>query len=117
MGPLDRAAAALERAQKSLEALARFAGVDMTERLGDGPIEDGYRQQMVAIAQGLDEVFNGELKGSARKVGFVVLVFPFGEGEGRCNYISNGADRKDIVAMMKEQIKRFEGQPEMAGRA
>jgi hypothetical protein len=28
---------------------------------------------------------------------------------GRCNYISN-ADRKDVVALMKEQIKLFEGQ-------
>ena len=37
--------------------------------------------------------------------------------EGRCNYISNGADRKDIVVMLKEQIKRFEGQPEMKGEA
>jgi hypothetical protein len=89
----------------------------MTHQLGDAPIEDGYRQAMMAIAQGLDEIFNGEAKGNDRKVGFVLLVFPFGEGEGRCNYISNGADRKDIVAMMKEQVKRFEGQPEMKGHA
>jgi hypothetical protein len=62
-------------------------------------------------------LFNGEKRGKAREVGFVLLVFPFGEKEGRCNYISNGADRRDIVTMMKEQIKRFEGQPEMSGRA
>ena len=89
----------------------------MTKRLGDAPIEAEYREKMEAIASGLDEVFNGEAKNNDRKVGFVLLVFPFGEGDGRCNYISNGADRKDIVAMMKEQIKRFEGQPEMEGRA
>jgi hypothetical protein len=89
----------------------------MTHQLGDAPIEDGYRQAMMAIAQGLNEIFNGEAKGNDRKVGFVLLVFPFGEGQGRCNYISNGADRKDIVAMMKEQVKRFEGQPEMKGHA
>jgi hypothetical protein len=29
----------------------------------------------------------------------------------------NGADRKDIVTLFKEQIKRFEGQPEISGRA
>ena len=86
-------------------------------RLGDAPIEDAYRENMVAIARVLDEQFNGEAEGNDRKVGFVLLVFPFGEGEGRCNYISNGADRKDIITMMKEQIKRFEGQPEMKGRA
>ena len=42
----------------------------MSERLGDAPIEDAYRENMVAIARVLDE-----------------------------------------------QIKRFEGQPEMKGRA
>lgn len=36
---------------------------------------------------------------------------------GRCNYISNGVDRKDVVTLMKEQIKRFEGQPDVTGRA
>ena len=72
---------------------------------------------MVATAQALDEYFNGSAKGPKRKVGFVLLVFPFGEDEGRCNYISNGADRKDIVTMLKEQIKRFEGQPEASGTA
>jgi len=65
----------------------------------------------------LDEAFNpGEL-GKDRKVGIVLLVFPFDGHEGRCNYISNGADRKDIVTLFKEQIKRFEGQPEMKGTA
>ncbi len=87
------------------------------ERLGDAPIENSYREKMQAIAQTLDEFLNGEAKGSDRKTGFVLLVFPFGAQDGRCNYISNGADRRDIVTMMKEQIARFEGQPEMKGRA
>lgn len=82
----------------------------MTNQLGDAPIEQKYREQMQAIAHVLDETFNGEAKGSARKTGFVLLVFPFGDHGGRCNYISNGADRKDVVALMKEQIKRFDGQ-------
>lgn len=87
------------------------------ERLGDAPIEAKHREMMNAIARVLDETFNGPAKGNDRKVGFVLLVFPFGENEGRCNYLSNGADRKDIVTMFKEQIKRFEGQPEMEGKA
>jgi hypothetical protein len=87
------------------------------ERLGDAPIEADYREKMTAVAQAIDELFNDGAKGADRKTGFVLLVFPFGEGEGRCNYISNGASRRDIVAMMKEQIKRFEGQPEMEGHA
>jgi hypothetical protein len=86
-------------------------------QLGDAPIEDAHRDTMVAVAKALDETFNGEAKGDKRTVGFVLLVFPFGDKEGRCNYISNGADRRDIVTMMKEQIARFEGQTEMKGKA
>jgi hypothetical protein len=89
----------------------------MAERLGDAPIEAQYREKMNVIARVLDETFNGEATGKARKTGFILLVFPFGEQEGRCNYISNGADRRDVVTMFKEQIKRFEGQPELTGRA
>lgn len=88
------------------------------ERLGDAPIEEAYRAQMQAVAVTLDEFFNGRAKGRARATGFVLLVFPFGEGKAdaeRCNFISNGAGRRDIVTLMKEMIARFEGQPEMEG--
>jgi hypothetical protein len=85
--------------------------------LGDAPIEDRHKTEMQGIARALDQVFNGDAKGDNRKVGFVLLVFEYGEHEGRCNYISNGADRRDIVTLMKEQIKRFEGQPELRGTA
>jgi hypothetical protein len=89
----------------------------MTEQLGDAPIESVYREQMNALARVLDMVFNGDAKGAERQVGFVLLVFPFEGHEGRANYISNGADRRDIVTLFKEQIKRFEGQPEVSGYA
>jgi len=89
----------------------------MAERLGDAPIEPEFYRLMNTIAGVLDEAFNGDKRGNERETGFVLLVFPFGDKEGRCNYISNGADRKDIVTMFKEQIKRFEGQPEMKGHA
>jgi hypothetical protein len=85
--------------------------------LGDKPIEDRYHQDMNALAAGIDKIFNGDAKGSTRETGFVLLVFPYGDTEGRCNFISNGADRKDIVTMFKEMIARFEGQPEIKGRA
>jgi len=89
----------------------------MSERLGDAPIEPQFRDTMNAVARGLDDVLNGEARGKDRKVGFVLLVFPFDAHDGRCNYISNGADRRDIVVMFKEQIKRFEGQPDITGSA
>lgn len=83
-------------------------GDDVSEHeLGDQPIEDAYKSMMNSIAGALDEGFNGEAKGKDRKVGFVLLVFEFGEKEGRCNYISNGADRDDVVRLMEEQIARF----------
>lgn len=86
-------------------------------RLGDAPIQPEYYLEMNEIAATLDQIFNGDARGSARKTGFVLMVFPFGSDDGRCNYISNGADRKDIVVLMKEQIARFEGQAEVSGQA
>jgi hypothetical protein len=87
------------------------------QRLGDAPLEAEYAEKMEAIARAIDELFNGDAKGDARKVGFVMMVFPFGDVSGRCNYLSNGADRQDVVTLMREMIARFEGQPEMEGRA
>jgi len=86
-------------------------------KLGDGPIEAAYREKMNAIAAVLDEQFNGDAKGKYRKVGFVLMVFGYGDTSGRCNYISNGADRKEIVTLMKEMIARFEGHPKQSGSA
>lgn len=45
------------------------------------------------------------------------MMFPFENFDGRCNYMSNGADRQDIVTLMREMIARFEGQPELKGQA
>ena len=81
--------------------------------LGDAPIEEKHRAEMLGIAKMLDAILNPT---PVRAVGFVLLVFPFEGREGRANYISNGADRKDIVTLFREQIARFEGQPEMEGR-
>jgi hypothetical protein len=83
------------------------------KRLGDAPVQEEYHDKMVATIQALDELFNGQVGGPGRKTGFVLMVFPFDEvapgGQGRCNYMSNGADRRDIVTLMKEMIRRFEG--------
>jgi len=90
----------------------------MTERLGDQPIEKKHVEMMNIIARTLDKLFNGDAKGTDRKVGFILMVFNMNDTEeGRCNYISNGADRKDVVVLMKETIKRFEGQAEVKGTA
>lgn len=83
-------------------------------RLGDAPIEPHLHSMMNALARGVDEILNGDER--PKKNGFIILIFPFEGHDGRCNYISN-AERKDVVTMLKEQIARFEGQPEMSGRA
>lgn len=86
-------------------------------QLGDAPIEAAYKDKMNRIAQALDLILNSGTKGNDRKIGWVLMVFQFGDHDGdRCNYISN-ANRQDVVTMMKEQIKRFEGQPELKGTA
>lgn len=77
-------------------------------QLGDAPIESGYELMMNNVAHALDIAFNGNPQGGERKTGFVLLVFPFGESDGRCNYISNGADRADVLKLLKEQAARFE---------
>lgn len=87
----------------------------MTHQLGDAPIQEQYRELMQLTAQSINYIFNGN---KPRKTGFVLLVFPFGqESGGRCNFISNGAQRKDVIALFKEMIARFEGQPETKGHA
>jgi hypothetical protein len=87
--------------------------------IGDGPIDPKLRDLMNSIAAGLDDVLNGEAVPGVERIrqnGFVVMIFPFEGFDGRCNYISN-AKREDIVTLLKEQIARFEGQPEQQGTA
>lgn len=86
-------------------------------RLGDQPIESGYERMMRDIAFALDAAFNGDLRGQDRKTGFVLLTFPFGSADGRCNYISNGADRRDVLKLLKEQAALFEEQMAAEGEA
>lgn len=82
----------------------------------DNEITPEFREKMNDLAGRLDQFFNGPSRGTDRKIGFVLLVAPFNDDQGRVNYISNG-ERKTIVTMMKELIQRFEGQPAVRGTA
>jgi hypothetical protein len=86
------------------------------ERLGDAPIEPKHHRMMNTIAGVLDEAFNGDAKGKDREVGWCLMVFPFEGFAGRANYISN-ASRANVIILLKEQLARFEGQPEQKGTA
>lgn len=86
-----------------------------------GPIQEEQREAMNALAKGIDEILNGKPppvpQSWEKRWGFVLLSAEFGRIEGgRVNYISNG-DRDDMVAMLRELLARFEGQPETGGTA
>lgn len=68
-----------------------------------------YASDMHDLGVVLDEYLNGpaDKRVEGRKNGFIVMVFPFNNPKGLCNYLSN-ADRKDVLALMKKQIARFE---------
>lgn len=87
----------------------------MANELGDGPIEPKYKDLLNGLAAGIDKILNGPHP-MPRETGFVLLVFPFDGHEGRCNYISN-AKRDDIVVLLREQLRRFEGAPDVKGTA
>lgn len=75
--------------------------------MAEKPIQSAYRAKMNAVAQVLDETFNGTEM--PRRVGFALLVFEFGKSEGgRVNYISN-AERSEMLAAMREYLARAEG--------
>ena len=60
---------------------------------------------------------NESQQGDDRKNGFILLVFPFGDGQDQqVNYISN-TNRHDVICAFKEITARLQGQPEMQGHA
>ena len=78
-----------------------------------------YGRVLQSIAQGIDDILNGELKGGDRRNGFVLLTFPFGDEQGdnqRADYISNG-DRATMICALKEVTARLEGQPQIVDHA
>lgn len=85
-------------------------------RLGDAPIQPELRVVMNKMAAAIDEALNEGVKHGHGRYGFLMMVFPFDDFDGRCNYISN-ANRDDVVTLLKEQLKRFEGQPDIEGHA
>lgn len=61
----------------------------------------------------LDDHFNGPKPPGAtgpswRKVGLVLLQFEYGNKQGIANYVSNGADREDMILFLRETADRFE---------
>lgn len=85
------------------------------QTFGSGPVDEKYVAKMRAVAAVIDEFLNGEER--PKHTGFVLLVFPFEGHEGRANYMSN-AMREDVVRLLREQLRYFEGAPDdVSGRA
>lgn len=78
---------------------------DKSHQIGDGPISEDMREMMNNLARGIDIVLNGDQR--PKQVGFVLMAFPFGSTDGRCNYISNGAPA-DMKVLFTEQLARME---------
>lgn len=76
------------------------------------PIEPGIDQVMINTMRQIDVELNGQLRGKHRTYGVVMFVFPYNDYDGRFNYISNGANRKDIAKLMREQAAKFEAMGE-----
>jgi len=85
----------------------------MAERFGDQPMEPAVRE----VANRLGRSIGGALREATHgEWGFCLMIFPFEGFDGRANYISN-ARREDVLVLLKEQVRRFEGAPDVTGTA
>ena len=88
----------------------------MNERNVPTPDKMLSKDALQALALSLDTILNGEGKPSViqlnqtpkRLNGFVLVVFPFGDKNGKCHYVSNGASREDIIKLFREQLRQLE---------
>ena len=83
--------------------------------MAEGPVDPKYREALNGLANDLDNILNGGLKGEDRTVGFALLLFDFNAPvTGRVNYISN-ADRRDMIQGMKSWIEQAEAREKKDG--
>lgn len=91
---------------------------DLLQQVGvmaDAPIQSQYREMLNGLAEGIDDVLNGETR--PKKIGFALFMFEFGNIDAnRVNYISNGS-REDMLVAVREWLARAEGRvAEPSGR-
>lgn len=70
-----------------------------------GPIEEKHAGAMKQLGRVIDDWLN---QGKGKKVGFVLLMFDFGEKpNGRMNYLSN-AERESMLRALQELVGQME---------
>ena len=62
------------------------------------PRDENVRDNLQKMAATIDEQI-------PRDWGFIIMVFPLGDQQGRLNYVSNGK-REDVLVMLKKFLKR-----------
>lgn len=72
------------------------------------PVQAQYREMMNGLANGIDDILNGEnCPVSEKKLAFCLVIAEFGDiDSSRMNYISNGA-REDMVKLLGELLKKY----------
>jgi hypothetical protein len=90
----------------------------MAELPTDGKGTQEERDRLQALVMAIDQMLNpGHVPGNMgdRQIGFCLFLYSLGNIDtpyahrGRLNYASNGADRNDILSMMKELVANWEG--------
>lgn len=71
------------------------------------PIEQNTNDAMIEIADNIKHYV-----GDSGKYGFMVLVFPFGDGVRAAHYISN-ASREDMIKVLREKSDVLEKEQDM----
>ena len=72
---------------------------------------------LVHQVERLDFLFNGGATGANRRVGVILLTFPFGIVDATPDYVSNGVNRQHAAMLLRQIAAKLEGQPETRGRA
>lgn len=81
-----------------------FEALSPEDRLGDAPLDDSAAL-LTTLMRAMDTTFNPT---RPKRVGIVLMMFPYGDTTGRCNYVSNGANREDMIRLLRHQADRFE---------
>lgn len=72
-----------------------------------GPVEEKYKEILQDLGRRID---TGIQNAVGKKVGFVLLMFDFGEPkQGRLNYLSN-AERGSMLKALQELVAQMEGE-------